>query len=145
MKLSDIIKAQGDLEILEFEQAGKIVTALIPIYGKVSQAVKIVNIPALNIDLCKEVKYEFFYMKGNPPEFIQKQQEKYNKTCEILRTFGAYFMHTSMNVYIYINKNIYLGAFSGSNNPEAWKKKQKELENIKKVAQVEKKLNESKK
>lgn len=154
MLLSQIIKSYGDFYILSFEEVGRAVRLLKPIYGKISQQIENVDIPKLNLPtLCKKVTYDFFYYI--PPgqtqigaeEKRQKQIEKFQLCRQALKTGNIDFYQGIRTngcgslIYLYINHNIFLSSFSGpSDDPEVWRAKQKKEEDRRKILAVEKRL-----
>lgn len=132
MKLSEIIKQAGDMEILSLEEAGKAVRALMEVNdGRITQAVQFCMVDHTNIPAFKRLKYNFAFKPGmeekteKAKQILQKLGIKFSILKRVghinaLRTFGE----MECGVAFDIDPRIYVGCYSNSDDPIYWHARQ---------------------
>lgn len=145
LPLSDVIKQKAgkELRILEFEESGKIIRALLPLYGR-TPAWEIFQIPFTGgtsdgwLAVALKCTYNF-HLNHILPAGANKKSVK-NQCLEVLNTLNLPYYTSPRCIYIYIPLGTYLSSFETSDDPEIWKKLQKQFEDEAKIREVQKAL-----
>ena len=145
IRLSEIVR-KNDIQVLTFEETGKAVRLLLPVYGKIAQSLNVLYINKLqHIPLCKRVNYDFFYYSSDKLE-REKSDKKYQTCRKILDDNNIYYWHSERSngcgniIHLHTEISTFLASFSASDDPEVWRNNQKKLEDAKKISKVIRKL-----
>ena len=131
MKLSQILKEKGDYEILSFEETGRAMRVIIPVLG-ITKSIKIKALESPYIPLYKECWY-WYYFGGNQDEKVKvkKVLEELDKLKINYRKFEE-----GRGFSIDVPVETFLSVFKDSDDPEDWKRLQKEKERKSERARV---------